>query len=275
VPALPCIDQLSYFCINHEWVLKNGKQVPSLDDLAFEGRNREYGAYLIRKSYGSRLLLSLALALLSVALLLVSYISTSHLHETDFYLNPNPGTRTVGVDLSKKPYGISQLKPPSRNTLLAPKVVQELPPEKAADATKDIPEGQDADSSAATGKASGSAGNQSGATDSGIVGEVFGSADVNPVFPGGTRAMQEFIRENVVYPDHARAEGIKGTILIYVVITRDGELRDIKVVRGLQPELDREVMRVIASMPAWTPAYRGGQPVNVHCILPVSVSPIK
>jgi periplasmic protein TonB len=55
----------------------------------------------------------------------------------------------------------------------------------------------------------------------------------------------------------------------------DGSLRDIKVIKGLQPDLDNEAIRVVKSMPLWKPGVRGGVAVNVRCVIPITVSPLK
>lgn len=106
-------------------------------------------------------------------------------------------------------------------------------------------------------------------------GGVYGSADINPQFPGGIKAMQQFIKDNLHYPEIARKYSISGTIQIYAVITSQGSITDVKVVKGLLAELDEEAVNMVKSMPLWKPAIRGGVPVSVRCIIPISVNPPK
>jgi protein TonB len=87
--------------------------------------------------------------------------------------------------------------------------------------------------------------------------------------------MQEYIKENLNYPDVARNLNISGSIHVFIVVLSDGSLRDIKIVKGLQPDLDKEAIRVVKSMPLWNPGIRGGEPVNVRCVIPITVSPLK
>ena len=84
--------------------------------------------------------------------------------------------------------------------------------------------------------------------------------------------MQQFITENFRYPEIANSLNISGTILIYVVIMSDGTLRDVKVIRGLQPDLDAEAARVVKSMPLWKPAKRAGISINVRCTITITVT---
>jgi protein TonB len=135
------------------------------------------------------------------------------------------------------------------------------------------PESGSSDSANVTSTGTGNTGTgNSNRAGEGDAGEIFGSADVNPQFPGGPKAMQEFINSNIHYPEIALSMNIRGTILVYIVIMNDGSLRDVKIVRGLQPELDEEVIRVVKSMPLWNPARRGGVPVNVRVTWPITVS---
>jgi protein TonB len=117
------------------------------------------------------------------------------------------------------------------------------------------------------------AGTSSGSVE-GVEGDVYGSADVAPQFPGGVIAMQEYIKTNMRYPKDHSVRSASGSIMIYVIITKEGFVRDVKVIKGIQPELDAEAVRVVRAMPQWKPALRGNHPVNVKCIIPIKVSPL-
>jgi periplasmic protein TonB len=260
--------------------LKNQTIDRTLDDIAFEGRNKEYGAYFIRKRYDTYLGYSLVIAISTVLLILFVIVKYSGLKRTDYYLNPSQGGHSVALDLSDKPYGLktmkSAAKPPSSSDFILPKIVANIPEESASAKDKNTKTEGSKDTIAAGNSDSNriDSASMSGSGD-GIVGEVYGSADINPQFPGGDKAMQEFIRENLHYPEIARIQNISGIIHVYLVIQSNGYIRDVKVIRGLQADLDNEAIRVVKAMPVWKPGTRRNVPVNVRCIIPITVSPQK
>jgi len=90
-----------------------------------------------------------------------------------------------------------------------------------------------------------------------------------PVYPGGDEAMKKYLTENIVYADQARKDKISGTVYVTFVVNEKGELQDVKVIRGVSPELDAEALRVVKSMPAWTPGKQSGKAVSVQYNLPI------
>ena len=90
-----------------------------------------------------------------------------------------------------------------------------------------------------------------------------------PQYPGGDEALLKFIRDNIKYPFVAASNGIEGRVTIRFVVSKTGEINDIKVVRGLVKECDDEAVRVIKMMPKWEPGMNKGEPVHVYYTLPV------
>lgn len=90
-----------------------------------------------------------------------------------------------------------------------------------------------------------------------------------PEFPGGNPALMKYLSQNMKYPAEAQAARKEGRIIISFVVKKDGSLDDIKVVRGVDPALDQEAIRVIAAMPKWTPGMQKGKPVNVKYTVPL------
>ena len=259
--------------------MKKNNYRPTLDDFAFEGRNKVYGAYFIRKTYQRRLFRSFIFSLLFFLIALYVFERAGRHRSDEYYYNSLSDLDVVGVNLSKNPYPsitIERTKGASASeSLESPVIVAD--DEVAADQNQDQePKAAGSDSTGLNGQ--GTEGKGTGDADDtggGIVGEVYGSAELNPKFPGGDKAMQEFIRENLQYPEIARVQNITGAVHIYFVVKYDGSLGDVKVVKGLLPELDAEAVRVVKSMPLWKPGMRGGVPVNVRCIIPITVSPLK
>ena len=89
-------------------------------------------------------------------------------------------------------------------------------------------------------------------------------------FPGGMANCLKFLSENVKYPEDCKKEGIQGRVIAQFIIDKDGSIKDVKIVRGVHPSLDKESIRVIESMPKWTPGKVKGEPVKCQYTLPIA-----
>lgn len=92
---------------------------------------------------------------------------------------------------------------------------------------------------------------------------IFTVVEDMPKFPGGENEMMRFIAKNIKYPVIAQENGIQGRVIVQYVVTKTGKIQDVAVVRGVDPSLDAEAVRVIKSMPDWIPGKQRGVPVNV------------
>ena len=90
-----------------------------------------------------------------------------------------------------------------------------------------------------------------------------------PVFPGGEKELLYFISRNLHYPVVAQENGVQGTVVLRFVITKEGKVDKIAIIRSLSVETDREAYRVVAAMPDWTPGKQEGEAVNVYYTLPI------
>jgi len=90
-----------------------------------------------------------------------------------------------------------------------------------------------------------------------------------PEFPGGESVLMSFISKNIVYPRSAIMNELQGRVIIGFIVDKNGRISDVKVVKSVSPSLDKEAMRVVKMMPAWTPGMRDGIPVKVAYNLPV------
>ncbi len=106
--------------------------------------------------------------------------------------------------------------------------------------------------------------------DSKVEGEVYDLAEVAPEFPGGMQALMKFLAQNIKYPTDAQQAKKEGRVIAQFVVTTDGSIAEIKVIRGIYPSLDEEAVRVIKAMPKWKPGTQKGQPVNVRYTIPIS-----
>lgn len=99
---------------------------------------------------------------------------------------------------------------------------------------------------------------------------VFQVVETMPSFPGGDADLFKFLSDNVKYPVIAQENGIQGRVICQFVVNRDGSIVDVEVVRPVDPSLDKEAIRVIKSMPRWTPGRQRGKAVRVKYTLPVN-----
>jgi len=100
-----------------------------------------------------------------------------------------------------------------------------------------------------------------------IEGEIYTLADTMPKFPGGTDSLFAFIRENLKWPD--TEVDFQGRVVVRIVVTKDGKVKNPKVIKGIASEVDLEALRVIRLMPDWIPGRRNGEAVNVHYLIPI------
>ncbi|MDR0844431.1 MAG: energy transducer TonB [Tannerella sp.] len=100
--------------------------------------------------------------------------------------------------------------------------------------------------------------------------KVYDMAEVMPEFPGGQQALMDFIAKNIKYPVEAIEKSIQGRVLVGFVVKTDGLIDGVKVVQPVDASLDKEAMRVINSMPKWTPGTNKGKAVAVKFSVPIS-----
>ena len=98
---------------------------------------------------------------------------------------------------------------------------------------------------------------------------VFDVVEVMPQFPGGQIAMLQYIMKNIKYPEQAMKEGIQGRVTVRFIVEKDGSISDVKPILSVHPLLNKEAVRVVESMPKWTPGKQNGKPVRVRFNVPV------
>ena len=98
---------------------------------------------------------------------------------------------------------------------------------------------------------------------------VYDVVEVMPQYPGGQIAMLKYIMENIKYPEQAMKEGIQGRVTVRFIVEKDGSISDVKPVLSVHPLLNKEAVRVVKSMPKWSPGKHNGKPVRVRFNLPV------
>ncbi|MBP3737708.1 MAG: energy transducer TonB [Muribaculaceae bacterium] len=100
--------------------------------------------------------------------------------------------------------------------------------------------------------------------------EVFKSVEQMPTFPGGEAALMKYLSSHIQYPTMAQENNVQGRVVVQFVVTKTGKVGDVRVVRSVDKDLDREAVRVCKSLPNFVPGRQNGQPVNVWYTLPVT-----
>lgn len=101
--------------------------------------------------------------------------------------------------------------------------------------------------------------------------EVFSSAAHMPSYPGGNAALIKYLDDHIQYPEQAKLNNIQGDVVLQFIVTKEGEVGDVKVVRGVDRDLDKEAVRLVKSLPSFSPGRNAvGDPVNVWYTLPVT-----
>ena len=103
-----------------------------------------------------------------------------------------------------------------------------------------------------------------------ISGEEVKDLDQMPKYSGGSQAMIEYMKSEINYPSEAKEKGISGIVYTSFIVRANGEVSDVKVMRGVHPLLDEEAVRAVAAMPPWQPGVKDGQNVAVEFMLPIS-----
>lgn len=261
-------------------------------EMVFEGRNKEYGAYRLRKNAGKRNLYSL-ITIFIAALAIWGGISLVKFVES----RTKSVAQTSVAELSalNQPKKKAEVKQQKKVKLEQPeKVVERVkssvkftaPVIKNDDEVKPEDELKTQDELMSTKTAIGALEVKGNDDANGEVlkikeavaqpepkpevEKVFDVVEQMPSFPGGPSALMEWLSNNVKYPVVAQENGVQGRVVVSFVVERDGSITDVKVVRGVDPSLDREASRVVRAMPRWIPGKQNGSAVRVKYNVPVA-----
>lgn len=261
-------------------------------EMVFEGRNKEYGAYRLRKNAGKRNLYSL-ITIFIAALAIWGGISLVKFVESR--TKTVAQTSVAQLSALNQPKKKAEVKQQQKVKLEQPeKVVERVkssvkftaPVIKKDDEVKPEDELKTQDELMNTKTAIGALDVKGNDDANGEVlkikeavaqpepkpevEKVFDVVEQMPSFPGGPSALMEWLSNNVKYPVVAQENGVQGRVVVSFVVERDGSITDVKVVRGVDPSLDREASRVVRAMPRWIPGKQNGSAVRVKYNVPVA-----
>ena len=245
------------------------------EDIVFEGRNQSYGAYVLRKIYSKNIIIATAVTFMLLALMLYGPAIAAML-KSEEVVEKAPPRKLVYTELSAPP-PIDKPKPPPPQIQLPKlqKVIKFVPPKVVKEeVVEEVPTIEEIKQNEVA------AVEIEGPTE--VVFEepveevvveddnqVFTVVEQQPEFQGGYEAMMNFIRKNMRYPASARRMGVDGTVYVQFVVGKDGAITEVKTIRGISADCDKEAERVVKMMPNWKPGRQNGKPVFVRFVLPI------
>ena len=264
----------------------------SWSDLVFEGKNQAYGAYQLRRETGKRNAMSLlTMALIALAIGVIVFINgvvqnamkSNVAVETDIELSALEQKKEEPKVERKETPQIEKIeveKVKSSVKFTAPEIKkdEEVKPEEEIKSQEDLSKTNTAIGAFDVKGNDEAAGEVLKAKEVIAAPEppkeeetkVFDVVEQMPSFPGGPSALFEYLSKNIKYPAVAEENGVQGRVIVTFVVERDGSITDVKVVKSVDPSLDKEAQRVVKSMPRWIPGKQNGQAVRVKYTVPVT-----
>jgi periplasmic protein TonB len=254
--------------------LKNKEE--SFDDIVFQGRNKEYGAYYLRKNYYKALLPGIIITIIFPFLVIFYQFYLNYRHQLDgledetVYYDPSIMKQMdefAYMQLLEPPKKMEQLKKDQEENVenLVPQIVDSITKNQVEESEKNVKDtlGVESDTTSV---------GQDGFFDGTYEGNlpIYYQVDSLPQFPGGNVAMIRYIVNNIKYPEQAIKNNITGIVYIQFCIKNDGSLFKFEVQKSVNPLLDAEAMRVVKSMPNWKPGKLKNKNVNVRFSLPIN-----
>lgn len=253
---------------------KENVKAPAFDDIVFEDRNKEYGAYRLRKKYNRNVLIALAIGIVIIS----TAIITPYLNAKALDNRTKRAERQVEIKMENLDTPVEQVAPPppppppptdvvQQQKYVPPIVVDSIKPEEVSQLmTADEAQTEVTDKEAVEVQQT--------------IKEEVQEADVEevpfvvveemPMYPGGDPALLKYIMEHVQYPEVAKENNIQGRVIIRFCVTAKGGVSQVSVLKGVDPELDKEAIRVVNTLPAFKPGKQGGKPVPVWYMVPIT-----
>jgi periplasmic protein TonB len=250
--------------------------LPDFDDILFEKRNKEYGAYILRKGYNHVVLGSIIAAIIiGCAAVIIPYIRIP-IHKKDVVYN----VRYVSLENMRSPdeqvyipeVPAPPAPPQSQAAIryIAPVVVDSIMPfENSQILTAELMPATVLDQQ----------GIVNGAGDQvGVLSDVDGGGnevpfilvEVKPTFKGGDEnVFRLWVQKRTIYPKIAEDNRIQGRVMITFIVETDGSVTNVKVLKSVDPILDNEALKAVMASPKWTPGRQRGEPVRVRFQIPI------
>jgi periplasmic protein TonB len=248
--------------------------VPAFDDIVFVARNKEYGAYKLRKKYNRTVIVSMLVGIIIIATAVITpYINAKALENKQKRAERQVEIKMENLD---QPTEVAPPPPPpppppadvvQQQRYVPPVVVDSVKPEdnvqlmtadeaqtevKNAEVVEVVQEVKEEVKEAE-------------------VEEVpFVVVEEMPMFPGGDVELLKYIGEHTNYPEVAKENNIQGRVIVRFCVTAKGGVSQVSILKGVDPELDAEAIRVVNTLPAFKPGKQGGKPVPVWYMVPIT-----
>jgi protein TonB len=252
---------------------KGKEKAPDFDEIVFESRNKEYGAYRLRKKYHRNLLIAMVIGIIIVSTAIIApYINAKALENKQKRAERQVEIKMENLDQPQE--NVEPPPPPPPPPQEQVEVVKYVPP-VVVDSIKpeDVKQLMTADQAQIEVKnedVSVVEEVQEEVQEEEAPQEVFVVVEEMPSFPGGEKALMDFIYANIQYPEIAKENNIQGKVILRFCVTYKGGVDQVQVIKPVDPSLDNEAVRVIKLLPAWKPGKQGGKPVNVWYSVPVT-----
>ena len=261
-------------------------------ELVFDGRNKEYGAYVLRKETGMRNIKSMLLVFAVIIAIMAGVAAKVAIEnafpkkgaiETDVELTKLAEKKEVKVE-KKAPVKVEEQKVVEKvksSVKFTPPVIKkddEVKPEEELKSQEDLNKTNTAIGSFDVKGNDETGGEVLKAKE--VIAQpeppkeeetkVFDVVEVMPTFPGGQQALFEWLSKNIKYPVVAEENGVQGRVIVTFVVERNGSITDVQVAKSVDPSLDKEAVRVVKAMPHWIPGKQNGSAVRVKFTVPVT-----
>ena len=268
-------------------------------DLVFEGKNKDFGAYVIRTESPKRHNMAVLWTLIgavAVAALAFGLVKANQYLEERRLANAQDQTEVL-IDMSQEaeePEPEQQRVEPEKPEVLPEEVLKSVKVTELQivedEKVKKEDEIKTQDELKETETAFGQKDNEKGTEDRNVTKtlkdevvvekkeekpkevkeEVFRSVEQMPQFPGGEAALMKYLQSHINYPPMAAENNVQGRVVVQFVVDKTGKVGEVKIVRSVDKDLDKEAARVCASLPKFTPGRQNGQAVSVWYTLPVT-----
>ena len=261
-------------------------------DLIFEGKNQEFGAYQMRKASDARHNKAMIVVVIIMALaLILPYLVNTMLPKAEADIQEENAQQMVSVvteEAEEEPEEEIERIEEQKPEALPEEILNTVKVTELAIVDDDQVKAEDEiktqDELQQTETAFGQTDFDKGTDDLNVVREhkdeivveekkeekVFTAVEQMPQFPGGEAELMKYISNNIKYPTMAMENNIQGRVVVQFVVTSTGKIGEVKVVRSKDPDLDKEAVRVVKSLPNFIPGKMNGQAVNVWYTLPIT-----
>ena len=252
---------------------KEKNSAPAFDDIVFESRNQEYGAYRLRKKYNRNVMIGMLIGIIIIGTAVVTpYLNAKAAENSKKRAERQVEIKMENLDQpAEAPPPPPPPPPPPAETVvqikyLAPVVVDSIKPEDVkqlmtADQAQVEVKNEDVQVVEQV---------QEEVKEEEAPAEVFVVVEEMPTFPGGETELMKFIYANIVYPEIAKENNVQGRVILRFCVTYKGGVDQVQILKPVDKSLDDEAIRVIKMLPTWKPGKQGGKPVNVWYSVPVT-----